>query len=85
MQAEVKPHPKKTPLAEFKYEQELSQIAIGAMFGLSQGAVSEALRTSKDGSRVFTISRAGKCDRSGVQLYALDVEKRISVGTLPWA
>jgi len=85
MQAEVKAHPKKTPLAEFKYEQELSQIAIGAMFGLSQGAVSEALRTSKDGSRVFTISRAGKCDRSGVQLYSLDVEKRISVGTLPWA
>ena len=79
------PQSKKIPLAEFKFEQELSQIAIGAMFGLSQGAVSEALRTSEDGSRVFSISKAGKCDRSGVQLYQMTVEKTISVGTLPWA
>tara|TARA_R110001606_G_scaffold86701_1_gene196194 strand:+ start:2740 stop:2988 length:249 start_codon:yes stop_codon:yes gene_type:complete len=78
------PQTKKIPLAEFKFEMELSQIALGSMFGLSQGAVSEALRTSLDGSRVFSISKAGKCDRSGSQLYQMSVEKTISVGTLPW-
>jgi|21_taG_2_1085346.scaffolds.fasta_scaffold07861_3 predicted transcriptional regulator len=81
---EPKLTPKKIPLAEFKYEQELSQVAIGSMFGLSQGAVSEALRTSADGSRVFTISKAGKCEQSGNPLWQLNVEKPISVGTLPW-
>tara|TARA_R110000824_G_scaffold82499_1_gene206782 strand:- start:51 stop:320 length:270 start_codon:yes stop_codon:yes gene_type:complete len=81
---EPKPSPKKIPLAEFKYEQDLSQVAIGSMFGLSQGAVSEALRTSLDGSRVFTISKAGKCKDSGNPLWQLNVEKPISVGTLPW-
>tara|TARA_Y100000310_G_scaffold41754_1_gene39038 strand:+ start:1111 stop:1365 length:255 start_codon:yes stop_codon:yes gene_type:complete len=79
-----KPKPRKIPLAEFKYEQELSQVAIGSMFGLSQGAVSEALRTSQDGSRVFTITRVGRCKESGNPLWQLNVEKPISVGTLPW-
>lgn len=74
---------RKIPLAEFMYEQELKQVAIGAMFGLSQGAVSEALRTSKDGSRVFTIQKAGRCER-GNPLWQLNVEKPLSVGSLPW-
>ena len=76
-------NPRKIPLAEFMYEKELKQVAIGAMFGLSQGAVSEALRTSKDGSRVFTIQKAGQCGR-GNPLWQLNVEKPLSVGSLPW-
>ena len=75
--------PKKIPLADFMYDQDIKQVAVGAMFGLSQGAVSEALRTSKDGSRIFTITKAGKCQR-GNPLWQLNVEKPISVGSLPW-
>jgi|TARA_R100001244_G_scaffold98244_1_gene73368 hypothetical protein len=67
----------KIPLHDFKQQFSLTQGEIGNMFHFSQGAISEMLRTTSNGTRRCSVKRVGK-------KWELYEEKTIGVGSLPW-
>jgi predicted XRE-type DNA-binding protein len=72
------------PLFHFKVRNKLSQKEIGNMFHLNQGTVSEALRTTRDGTRRYSVEKLLKPKNGDKTLYALHVEKTVAVGELPF-
>jgi len=74
----------KVPLLHFKLEKKLTQKELGSMFHLSQGAVSEAIRTTNNGTRRYSVEKLDKPKNANKTPYALTVEKTVGVGELPW-
>ncbi|MBA60741.1 MAG: hypothetical protein CMJ76_00055 [Planctomycetaceae bacterium] len=74
-------------LFSFKVRKKLTQKELGDMFSVSQGTVSEALRTTSTGERRFSVEKLDgvpKPKHVKGPLYALHVEKTMGIGQLPW-
>ena len=77
----------KKALLNFKVRKKLTQKELGDMFSVSQGTVSEALRTTSNGERRFSVEKLDgvpKPKHVKGPIYALYVEKTMGIGQLPW-